>query len=538
MSNCDSADLLNISIAENDPILQKIPQVNGCKFLINGELRDWNGPTFDVTTPIPKRNGEKICLGKGPLMGEVEAQEALESAVKCWNNGRGIWAQTKVQDRIAIIERFVEKLKTKRQIIVELLMWEICKNQMDSEKEFDRTILYIKNTIDALKKLENNDSTFIVEEGIFAHIRRTPLGVALCLGPFNYPFNETYCLLIPAIIMGNSVVFKLPRTGYLCHMPTLEIFQECFPPGVINAVSGMGRTTVPPIMASGKVDVFAFIGTSKAADTLQKTHPKPHRLRVCLGLDAKNPAIVFSDADLDIAVSECISGALSFNGQRCTALKIIFVHESIKDQFVQKIAEKVDQLKIGLPWQSGVNITPVAEEEKPQYLTQIIQDAVSKGARIVNKNGGTTNQSLVIPAVLFPVNNTMRIWNEEQFGPIVPITTFSDYNSLYDYLTTSQFGQQASVFSNNSDSIAPLIDVLVHQVSRVNINSQCQRGPDRFPFTGRKDSAFGTLSVDDALRVFSIRSLVAAKANKTNQAIANTIISKQHSNFMRLDYLF
>lgn len=115
--------------------------------------------------------------------------------------------------------------------------------------------------------------------------------------------------------MGNTVVMKLPRVGVLCHYPTYELFHSIFPPGVINIISGGGRTTMPAMMATGKLDVFAFIGTSKAADALQKSHPKPHRLRVCLGLEAKNPAIVLPHCDLDKSISEILLGTLSFNGQ-------------------------------------------------------------------------------------------------------------------------------------------------------------------------------------------------------------------------------
>jgi glyceraldehyde-3-phosphate dehydrogenase (NADP+) len=126
------------------------------------------------------------------------------------------------------------------------------------------------------------------------------------------PFNESYVLLFPALLMGNSVVMKLPRVGVLCHFPTLELFRDCFPPGVVNVISGSGRSTLPPIMKTAKVDIFGFIGTSKAADEIQKAHPTPHRLRVCLGLEAKNPAIVFPDADLSIAIPEIVTGSTSF----------------------------------------------------------------------------------------------------------------------------------------------------------------------------------------------------------------------------------
>ena len=112
-------------------------------------------------------------------------------------------------------------------------------------------------------------------------------------------------------------------------------------------------------METGKLDVFAFIGTNKGANDLKKLHPKPHRLKAILGLDAKNPAIVMPDADLDNAVNECALGTLSFNGQRCTALKVLFVHRSILEQFVKKYCDAVSQLKYGMPWEPGVSLTPL-----------------------------------------------------------------------------------------------------------------------------------------------------------------------------------
>jgi len=416
-------------------------------------------------------------------------------------------------------------------------MWEICKVKGDAEKEVDRTIKYVEDTIKAVKDMENSESTFKSDGGIIAQIRRAPYGVVLCCGPFNYPFNETYTTLIPALIMSNAVIMKLPRVGVLCHMPTLELFQKIFPPGVVNVISGAGRVTMPALMKTGKIDVFAFIGTSKAADSIQQAHPNPHRLRVCLGLEAKNPAVILPDADLNVAVEECLLGCLSFNGQRCTALKILFVHESIVDQFLPKFASAVDAMKMGLPWEKDTKITPLPEEGKPGYLAELILDATKKGAKVVNQRTGI-DRTFVAPSVLYPVNSSMRVYNEEQFGPLIPVASFKSLDEIFEYLAQSPYGQQASIFSNSPEKVALLIDVLVNQVSRVNVNSQCQRGPDSFPFTGRKDSAYGTLSVFDALRVFSIRSLVATKDKPENTNLLSDILQKRNSNFLKLDYLF
>lgn len=149
-----------------------------------------------------------------------------------------------------------------------------------------------------------------------------------------------------------------------------------------------------------------------------------------------------------------------------------------------------------------VSITPLPEPNKTDYLTGLINDAVKKGAKVMNPNGGVFNKTVFYPAVLYPVNAKMKVYHEEQFGPIVPIVSYKDIETPLKYIQDSPYGQQVSVFGQNPDEIANLIDPLVNQVCRVNINSQCQRGPDSFPFTGRKDSAEGTLSVSDALKVF------------------------------------
>ena len=353
---------------------------------------------------------------------------------------------------------------------------------------------------------------------MIAQVKRGPIGVMLNLGPFNYPFNETYCTLIPAILMGNSVVMKLPNVGCLAHICTMEVYAKVFPPGVVIFISGAGRTTMPPIMKTGKVDIFAFIGGSTAADALLKQHPQPHKLKASLALDAKNLCIVMDDVDVAATVKECITGTLSYNGQRCTALKLLFVHEKVVDEFVKLFCEAVDAMKLGLPWEDGVQLTPLPEPNKPQYLTELIDDAIAKGAKVVNGLGGLQNGPFVRPSVVYPVSKEMRVWQEEQFGPLIPIAPFSTFEQCYEYLAESPFGQQAALFTKNVDKCAPLLDTLAYSVGRVNINAQCQRGPDTLPFSGRKSSALGTLSVSEALLTVSVETVVAAKDDKGGRA--------------------
>lgn len=511
------------------------------EYLVNGKMRAWAGKTQDVWSPIYIQTPEGLVqkrIGSYPITEPSDAMETLDAAVKAFNNGRGEWPMMSVAHRIEAVEKFTQQMIAKRDEVVKLLMWEIGKSLTDSQKEFDRTVQYIYDTIGALKDIDRTSSRFMIEEGIIGQVRRSPLGVVLCMGPFNYPLNETFTTLIPALIMGNVVCFKPPKHGTLLHYPLLEAFRTSFPAGVINTVYGRGSSVVPQMMESGKIDVLTLIGSSKVANELKKLHPKVNRLRAILGLDAKNVAIVTQSADIDLAVKECMLGSLSFNGQRCTALKMMWVHQSLVNQFNSKMSAEIGKLKLGLMWEKGVNITPLPEPNKPAYLQELIEDAKAHGAKVMNEGGGEMFKSIVYPALIYPVNKDMKIWEEEQFGPVVPVVAFSSVQEPIDYLIESSHGQQVSIFSKDAIEISELMDVAVNQVSRVNINSQCQRGPDTFPFTGRKDSAEGTLSVTAALRSFSIRTVVATKDTAENKAIVNQIVENQESTFLSTKFIF
>ena len=533
----------NIFVDETQiPEKFKVPVIHQREYLLNGELVQWNGDTMDILSPVfvPAQGGgfERKVVGSIPHTSPKEAMESLDAAVAAYNNGQGEWPTMSVEDRIKCMQKFVYLMIQERDQVINLLMWEIGKTLGDSIKEFDRTVEYINATIDALKDIDRESSRFQQAEGTLAQIRRSPLGVVLSMGPFNYPLNEIFTTLIPALIMGNTILFKLPKHGVLAHYPLLKAFKEAFPPGTVNTLYGKGSEIITPIMESGKVNVLAFIGSSKVANGLKKQHPKVNRLRAILSLDAKNAAIVTKNADLDVAVSECLLGSLSFNGQRCTALKLIFVQKDVAEEFVQKLSEAVSAMKAGLPWDKDVKITPLPEADKPGYLKDCIDDAIANGAKVVNEHGGFTNESLVFPAVVYPVNDKMKLYHEEQFGPVIPVVPFDTIDEPIQYQIEASHGMQVSIFSNNAEEVASLIDPFVNLVARVNINCQAQRGPDVFPFTGRKDSAEGTLSVFDALRSFSIRTMVAAKVTDANKELFNTIVRDHDSNFLSTDYIF
>lgn len=298
---------------------------------------------------------------------------------------------------------------------------------------------------------------------------------------------------------------------------------------------------MPPIMASGDIDGLAFIGGSKAADDLIKKHPTPHRLKVFLQLEANNMAIYLPDIFakknrevLDNALAETVTGTLSFNGQRCTALKLLFVPKKHSDAFVNAFVKKVEALPVGLPWQQFgegkfSKVTPLPNAKRIQYMKELIDDAVSKGAKVVNKDGGSLvggpESTLMVPAVLYPVTSDMKVYHEEQFGPVIPIATYDDIAEPLEFGQTSPYGQQVSLFTAaDAGTASTVIDRFSTVFGKINLNSQCGRSPDTLPFSGRRSSALGVMSVSEALKEFSVPTVVAFKENK---ALSNTKLAAE-----------
>lgn len=399
------------SVSAADPEYARRPFVDGARVLMGGRVLPWAGPSEPVTSPILDAQGARVVIGSAAVMDSEASIACYRAAEAAWARGAGVWPQMRASDRIKAIEKLVGALKEIRADIVHALMWEICKSRADAEAEFDRTMQFAALSVQAMRDAEAIEGGYASAGGVFARVRRNAVGVMLCLGPFNYPFNETYTTLLPALLMGNAVVMKVPSVGGLAHVLTMDAYAACLPPGVVNFISGPGRATLGPLMAQGP-DLFAFIGGSRAADALLREHPAPHRLKALLSLEGKNLALVTEHADVAVAVEQCALGALTFNGQRCTAVKLIFVHASLANEFAGKLAARASQFRVGLPWDEGVVITPLPEPERPAYVAALIADAVAKGAAVLNEGGGAREGNVVRPAVLFPVTHHMRLWHE------------------------------------------------------------------------------------------------------------------------------
>lgn len=495
------------------------PASQPARWLVNGEVRNFSGPSREVTSRVATRAGLGLTptvLGREAMLSAAEAKEALAAATHAWNGGEGEWPSMGFAARAAAVERFAQAVEQRTDDIARLIMWEIGKPWPAARDEVIRSVDYMRNTLAEQQALQQSDDHLQHgAAGTKTHHARTwrkPLGKVLCVAPFNYPVNEFLTTVVPALLMGNVVVAKTPRFGVLANLVLLEAFRDCFPRGVVSLLPGDGRVVIPALMSAtetdihgnavGVIDVLAFIGSEGAANAILKSHPVPITLHKVLGLGAKNVAVVLPGADLEAASTALVKGALGFNGQRCTAEKLVFVHESIAEDFVARLGLKVSALKVGMPWEDGVNATPLPEDAKLDWMRGYLDDCVKRGAKVINPEGGRGTFSLMRPAVVFPVGEGMKLFDEEQFGPLLAVARFANVEEVLKWQRRSPFGQQAAVWGPPDAGIA-LVRTLAHFVARVNFNDVCQRGPDSFGFTATDKSGFGTLSLREALLSFS-----------------------------------
>jgi len=490
--------------------------------LIDGRVRTITSTDqqLPVYSRVAVREGNElspVLLGFEPKLGPDEAAEAIAATERALAHGNGTWPTASPEVRIAAVERFAAQLAASTERIARLLMWEIGKPLASARAEVTRSLDYIKDTIAEVRRLEQTGAIYTGQAGKTTHHAKDvmrPLGTVLCVAPFNYPVNEFLTTIIPALLTGNVVIAKTPRFGMLANQLLMSAFADAFPAGVVALLPGDGRVVLPPVIShktndvfgnpKGTIDVLAFIGSEGAANAILAQHPTPSFVHKILGLGAKNAAVVLPGADADDVATKLAKGALGFNGQRCTAEKIIFVPAGREgDALAAAIAARVAKLPLGMPWDPAAAITPLPEPHKLATMWGLLEDATERGATILNDKGGNGYYSIMRPAVLDHVALGMKIYDEEQFGPIVPIVRYEDLAEVLAWHMRSPYGQQAGIHGPDTTARRELVTLLASFVARININDVCQRGPDTFGFTAADKSGFGTLSIRNALLAFS-----------------------------------
>lgn len=211
-----------------------------------------------------------VTLGQLPQFTTEQTLQVLDHALEAWKGGSGEWTQMTVEQRCQAMEAFFGELSKQRTEMVTTLMMEIGKNQKDAENEFDRTVQFAQQVIEAVRK-QSREAKWQTIGSTRALVKHGAIGVFLVLAPFNYPLNECYAVLIPCLLMGNVAILKIPTTGGLVHLLTMDAFAKTLPPGTVNFIAGGGRKTMPPLMETGKIDGLGFIGGTSSETCVART---------------------------------------------------------------------------------------------------------------------------------------------------------------------------------------------------------------------------------------------------------------------------
>ncbi|AXK51310.1 NADP-dependent glyceraldehyde-3-phosphate dehydrogenase [Spiroplasma alleghenense] len=454
------------------------------KSVINGKKID-NKQWLEIINPTSLQVAGRVTA--------LDAQN-IEEAFKAARNSQEKWENTKLLDRIEILRKFRNLIEKNSDKIAEIMMLEIAKGFNESKTEVIRTLELIDYTFEESKRL--NPLALTGEElgaenkiGIFSRVAK---GVVLAISPFNYPVNLALAKIFPALVSGNSVVFKPATAGSLVGAFLGELSIEAkLPNGIFNVVTGRGREIGDLISTNKEIDFISFTGSVGVGNHLKEIASTKDMV---LELGGKDPAIILDDENIEFYANEIITGAFGYSGQRCTAIKRVLTTDKVADQLIPFLLKKVENLSVGEP-KDNPNITPMIDEKAALFVKGLIDDAVDKKALILH--GGNLVKNRLEPTLVDNVSTSMRLAWEEPFGPVLPIIRLKNNEEIIKVANESDFGLQASIFTKDINSAIKIAKRL--KCGTVNINGKSQRGPDSFPFSGIKDSGMGVQGVREAL---------------------------------------
>lgn len=463
------------------------------KNLLNGKWIESNSnKLIEVKAPH-----DGSFLGKIQAMTKDEVDEAFSNAKETFK----IWKNSNLSERADILHKAAKILEDNAKFIAEILTKEVSKDYKSSYSEVVRTADFIRYTAEEAKRLKGETLYGDAFEGSAKNkmsiVTREPLGVVLSIAPFNYPINLSASKIAPALMAGNVVLFKPPTQGAISALYLIEAFRAAgIPTGVLNTVTGRGSEIGDYLITHKDVDMINFTGSSDVGRHIASI---AGMVPMIMELGGKDAAIVLEDADLEDTAKNIVSGAFSYSGQRCTAVKRVLVLESVADKLTELVAEELKKVKVGMPFDEGVTVTPLIDNKSADFVQGLIDDAIEKGAKLII--GNKREENLVYPTLFDNVTLDMRIAWEEPFGPILPIIRVKTVEEAIEISNNSEYGLQSAVFTNNIDKAFSVAQSL--EVGTVHINNKTQRGPDHFPFLGVKSSGMGTQGIRYSIEAMS-----------------------------------
>jgi len=451
--------------------------------------------TIDIYSPV-----DNSLVGKIPTMSFDEVNAVIANSKKSQRN----WADMPISSRASILHKCAILLDENIEYLSCIMQKEIAKDKYSCNAEIKRTADFIRFTADAGKHLEGEtigaDNFPGFKKNKISFVSKVPVGIILAISPFNYPINLPASKIAPALIGGNSVIFKPSTQGAISALHLIALFHEAgVPPGVINTITGKGSEIGDYLVTHKDINFINFTGSTKVGKHIAVI---AGMVPMIMELGGKDAAILLSDADIQSAAKDIVAGAFSYSGQRCTAVKRVLVVDNIADNLICELLKNIKLLKVGKP-QDGCEITPLIDNKAADYVQELIDDAISHGATLLCGNKRVNN--LVYPTLFDNVTNDMRLAWEEPFGPVLPVIRVKTINQAVKIANSSEYGLQSSVYTKNIDDAFNIANQL--EVGTVQINNKPERGPDHFPFSGTKSSGMGTQGIR-----YSIEAMTKSKA--------------------------
>jgi glyceraldehyde-3-phosphate dehydrogenase [NAD(P)+] len=426
----------------------------------------------------------------------ADAEDALAAA----HDAEAAMRETTVVQRADWALAIAEGIEERADELARVIVREAGKPISSARGEVEAAAERFRRAAEEARSLDGEyvEGTTDGHEGWRAIVRTEPVGTVLCITPYNYPLSTTALQVAPALAAGNAVILKPATKTPVCGAILAEIIVEAapdLPDGAFGFVPGPASEIGDVLAGDDRLGAIAMTGSSGAGKHVASVSGM---VELHMELGGNAPAVVFPDADLDSAAEAATAGSLKYAGQRCSAVSRVLAHESVHDEMVDRIDEEMDDWETGDLFDPDTALGPVISTAQAEWVQELVDDAVERGATLVR--GGSHEGRLFEPTLLADVPDDARIVHEEQFGPVVAVTTFGDEDEAVDIANGGDLGLDAAVFTSDYDRAMDLADRL--RAGGVRINGAPSHGLGDIPFGGVGDSGIGREGIGYTIEAF------------------------------------
>jgi succinate-semialdehyde dehydrogenase / glutarate-semialdehyde dehydrogenase len=410
------------------------------------------------------------------------------------------WKKIPIDERIQYLVKAAEQLIPEINRLAVLLSKEMGKDLNRSIGEVSGCAYDVSYRA---RDIKDAVKTQIFESsGMKTQMQYNPLGVCAVISPWNYPLAMAHWLIIPSLVAGNSVVFKPSEETPLIAQEYVDLFNKVLPKDLLQIVHGNEKQG--KALVNSDVNLIAFTGSKDAGIDIMKNASSGLK-RLIMELGGKDPLIVLKDANIDSAARFAVASSFENAGQMCTSTERVFVHRSIADIFESKVIQYARNYKVG-PWDEESDIGPIINKKQRNNILAQIEDACQKGAKIIFGEK-QDKEGFILPTILTNVNNEMKVFQDETFGPIVSISYFDTNDEAIEKANDSEFGLGAVIYGK--DGVEEIAQEL--EAGMLGINQGLGSAGDT-PWVGSKQSGFGYHGSPDGHRQFTQVKIITQRA--------------------------